>query len=350
MLNVKRKKIISVLLTAVLCAGLFSNVVFAAEVTDYNGYTFTVWANTSAERGASFSGSGTTAWGLVIKGAGAGSTFTLEAAENGQYYIFAKFHGVQYYLTAVSASGNAAFQYYLKPTSSKSAAACWTLEKGKFYTWVGSTKYLLYMYWNQSPYNENDAFRLTSNLDYDDPVYYTCMDLTPPHVHSFTDKQSNSKADEATCTEAAKYYVQCDGCNEISDTLTVSGGEPAGHSFGDWETVTAADYVTGGLEKRTCSRTDCGEEETRSIPATGPAVLEEIGIVCDFAAGTVHVTGVPEDIVVWLAVYEHNQMCQVQFAANGAISFAPPAAGSEVRLFFLTSSWQPIGTYKAFTV
>ena len=175
-------------------------------------------------------------------------------------------------------------------------------------------------------------------------------DLDAALGHSYTTKASSVRASAATCTTAAKYYIQCDYCSAYTTGKTIAVGNKLGHSFGDWETVTAADYVTDGLEKRTCSRTDCGEEETRAIPAIGPAVLEGIVVDCDLAAGTVDLAGVPEDMVVWLAVYENNQMRQVQFAAKGTISFAPPAAGSKVRVFFLSPSWQPIGAYKEFTV
>ena len=50
-----------------------------------------------------------------------------------------------------------------------------------------------------------------------------------PLNHSFTDKPSNELASAATCTEAAKYYVQCDRCDEVSDTVTVAVGEAKGH-------------------------------------------------------------------------------------------------------------------------
>ena len=52
-----------------------------------------------------------------------------------------------------------------------------------------------------------------------------------PLNHSFTDKASDELASAATCTEAAKYYVQCDRCDEVSDTATVAVGNPLNHSF-----------------------------------------------------------------------------------------------------------------------
>lgn len=56
-------------------------------------------------------------------------------------------------------------------------------------------------------------------------VYSNTKDLT----HSFTTTASEVQADAATCTAAAAYYVMCDNCDEVSDSLTVSVGDPLGH-------------------------------------------------------------------------------------------------------------------------
>ena len=53
--------------------------------------------------------------------------------------------------------------------------------------------------------------------------------------HSFTDRRSYRLASKATCTEAAKYYVQCDNCFTVSDTLTVPYGNALGHKFSSSE-------------------------------------------------------------------------------------------------------------------
>ena len=50
-----------------------------------------------------------------------------------------------------------------------------------------------------------------------------------PLNHSFTNKASDELASAATCTEAAKYYAQCDRCDEVSGTVTVAVGEAKGH-------------------------------------------------------------------------------------------------------------------------
>lgn len=49
--------------------------------------------------------------------------------------------------------------------------------------------------------------------------------------HSYTTKASEVLASEASCTEAARYYVQCDHCEEIDRTKTVEVGIPNGHSY-----------------------------------------------------------------------------------------------------------------------
>ena len=53
--------------------------------------------------------------------------------------------------------------------------------------------------------------------------------------HSFTDRRSYRLASKATCTEAAKCYVQCDNCFTVSDTLTVPYGNALGHKFSSSE-------------------------------------------------------------------------------------------------------------------
>ena len=57
------------------------------------------------------------------------------------------------------------------------------------------------------------------------------MEEIPATGHSFTTKESDKLAAEATCTEAAKYYVQCDNCDAVSEDKTVTVGNPKGHSF-----------------------------------------------------------------------------------------------------------------------
>ena len=53
------------------------------------------------------------------------------------------------------------------------------------------------------------------------------------HTHNFKDVASNQQAAPATCQAAATYYVRCDGCTVISETVTVVVGNPAAHNFTD---------------------------------------------------------------------------------------------------------------------
>ena len=105
--------------------------------------------------------------------------------------------------------------------------------------------------------------------------------------HSFTNKASSRLASAATCTEAAKYYAQCDNCDAVSDTLTVPVGEPTEH---DWLWATFYD----GTHQATCAV--CGtrtEREAHTVPeGMGVACVEE-GTICpvcghDFDSGIGH--------------------------------------------------------------
>ena len=61
--------------------------------------------------------------------------------------------------------------------------------------------------------------------------------------HSFTNKASSRLASAATCTEAARYYVQCDNCDAVSDTVTVPVGEPLGHDYSGASATCTTDQV-----------------------------------------------------------------------------------------------------------
>ena len=68
--------------------------------------------------------------------------------------------------------------------------------------------------------------------------------------HSFTTKASSQLASAATCTEAAKYYAQCDNCDAVSDTVTVSVGDPLGHDYSGAPATCTTDQI--------CAREGCG--------------------------------------------------------------------------------------------
>ena len=80
--------------------------------------------------------------------------------------------------------------------------------------------------------------------------YWEGMEYGELAPHSFTNKASSRLASAATCTEAARYYVQCDNCDAVSDTVTVPVGEPLGHDYSGASATCTTDQV--------CAREGCG--------------------------------------------------------------------------------------------
>ena len=91
------------------------------------------------------------------------------------------------------------------------------------------------------PVNSCDhKYKLTENTATcleDGTATYTCIKCGDSYTesvaatgHSFTTKASSSKATDATCTAAATYYVQCDNCDAVSDSVTVPVGDANGHT------------------------------------------------------------------------------------------------------------------------
>lgn len=91
---------------------------------------------------------------------------------------------------------------------------------------------------------------------------------TGPEGHSFTNKVSNVKATDATCTEAAAYYVQCDNCTEYTTEKTVSVGDPLGHDWDEGTVTTKPTCEKDGVRTFTCKR-DNTHTDTKAEPATG---------------------------------------------------------------------------------
>ena len=91
------------------------------------------------------------------------------------------------------------------------------------------------------PVNSCDhKYKLTENTATcleDGTATYTCIKCGDSYTesvaatgHSFTTKASSSKATDATCTAAATYYVRCDNCDAVSDSVTVPVGDANGHT------------------------------------------------------------------------------------------------------------------------
>ena len=99
-------------------------------------------------------------------------------------------------------------------------------------------------------------------------VGWTDTTSTAPGGHSFTNKASDVKATDATCTEAATYYVQCDNCTEHTTEKTVPVGEPLGHDWDEGTVTTKPTCDKDGVRTFTCKR-DNSHTDTKAEPATG---------------------------------------------------------------------------------
>ncbi len=85
------------------------------------------------------------------------------------------------------------------------------------------------------------------------------LDEKDQHKHQFTEFVGYDPENEPTCTAPGSALYACaNGCEGKTAAKPV---DPLGHDWGEWETVTPADYGVDGEDKRTCAR--CGEEETR---------------------------------------------------------------------------------------
>lgn len=85
--------------------------------------------------------------------------------------------------------------------------------------------------------------------------------------HSFNVKASDKLALSATCVDSATYYVQCDVCDAISDTVTVAVGESNGHSFNEKASdkiATAADCLNAATYYVVCDNCDT-VHETKTV-------------------------------------------------------------------------------------
>ena len=68
---------------------------------------------------------------------------------------------------------------------------------------------------------------------------------------------------EPTCEEDGVKTYTCVKCGETKTEVIPA----TGHNWGEWEVTTEADCEKAGVETRTCA--NCGETETREIPALG---------------------------------------------------------------------------------
>ena len=108
--------------------------------------------------------------------------------------------------------------------------------------------------------------------------------------HTFANTASDVIKSEATCTEAAVYYVKCDNCDAVSNTLTVKVGEPLGHDL----TVTVVEPTCekDGYTNHVCSV--CGDSyRDNYVDAAGHQyTLTVTAPTCTAAGYTTHLCSV----------------------------------------------------------
>lgn len=114
--------------------------------------------------------------------------------------------------------------------------------------------------------------------------------------HTFASTASDVIKSEATCTEAAVYYVKCDHCDAVSNTLTVKVGEPLGHDL----TVTVVEPTCekDGYTESACAR--CGlSYRTNYVAAKGHSYVDVVTApTCESAGYTTHTCSVCGDSYV----------------------------------------------------
>lgn len=114
--------------------------------------------------------------------------------------------------------------------------------------------------------------------------------------HTFANTASDVIKSEATCTEAAVYYVKCDNCDAVSNTLTVKVGEPLGHDL----TVTVVEPTCekDGYTESVCAR--CGlSYRTNYVAAKGHSYVDVVTApTCESAGYTTHTCSVCGDSYV----------------------------------------------------
>ena len=114
--------------------------------------------------------------------------------------------------------------------------------------------------------------------------------------HTFANTASDVIKSEATCTEAAVYYVKCDNCDAVSNTLTVKVGGPLGHDL----TVTVVEPTCekDGYTESVCAR--CGlSYRTNYVAAKGHSYVDVVTApTCESAGYTTHTCSVCGDSYV----------------------------------------------------
>ena len=220
-----KKKGLFVCLAVLLYMAVWSASAAGAEITDYDGYSFTQWVTSSGDmRASSFAQVDSTIF-MDMGGTGNnGMRLTFEAAGDGQYYIRSTF---RYNKTYLSVGGqNSAGEYYLGGTTNQGAALKWRLgSDGRLYTTYKDVEYFLWMYCDQLPYNGSDGFRLTTDKTNSDAIAYKRMTLTPPdplHNHPVCGAECGHES-EHEALSAVKYSNEAIDGYGVNTTMLKSG-------------------------------------------------------------------------------------------------------------------------------
>jgi len=171
--------------------------------------------------------------------------------------------------------------------------------------------------------------------------------------HTFNSKPSDTVANEANCTEPAKYYVQCDNCNEISEEKAVSVGNAMGHNYDkpyfswsdDLSSVSAilvCSECDQGVLRGTCELEWTSEVGKLTVTATVTLNDQEYSdkkiITMTVSNGKVIVylpTAMP-DITIFGVGYTSNHamsICKTEKADKTVVELS--VSGEIIKLFFL---------------
>jgi len=173
--------------------------------------------------------------------------------------------------------------------------------------------------------------------------------------HAFDCKVSDTLASNATCTEPATYFVQCDNCSEITRDKTVSVGEEKGHDYGDpffsWaEDLSSASAVVicsdcgQGIQSSTAEMTwssDAGKLSVIAKITLAETTYTDIKVITAKVSDGKVVISLPKEmlgVTVYAAGYGANQamaLCDFECAKKTLVELE--VTGKTVKLFFLDS-------------
>jgi len=156
----------------------------------------------------------------------------------------------------------------------------------------------------------------TPNFDTNTKTNYTLrykLSEEEIHVHNYTVEAAEAKylKTEATCTEAAEYYVSC-SCGEAG-TETFEYGEALGHEPGSaWEADETAHW-------HVCGRCEAEADKAEHIPDHEGGATEAYGIKCEICGWEMEAQ--LEHVHVWVDPEffwaEDYTSCKAEFCCSG---------------------------------